>query len=287
MSLNRIAWVVIGGILLRLIAANASHASDGVVEINQTCALNGGCFSGDGAGFPILIDGSAGRSYRLTSNLIQPTVNNDVIRVSAPSVTIDLNGFEIVRTGCEGATSDCTPTSGTGSAIERLDATIVGTKVINGSVTGMGRYGLRLGPQAEVVNVRARWNRVDGIFVGVGSSVSRSVAYQNGDDGIEARAGSLVFDNSTWLNDNDGIVGVLGSNVFDNSSAENADDGISAGDGVLVRANTVRENGDFGLTLGVGAAYRENVVDSASGGGTVAGGVNAGANACDGSTTCP
>ena len=45
-------------------------ASDGAVEINQACAENTGCFSGDTAGFPVTIDASAGRSYRLTSDLI-------------------------------------------------------------------------------------------------------------------------------------------------------------------------------------------------------------------------
>ena len=43
-------------------------AVDGVLEINQTCAVNTGCFSGDAAGFPVTIDGSAGLSYVLTAN---------------------------------------------------------------------------------------------------------------------------------------------------------------------------------------------------------------------------
>ena len=37
-----------------------------MVEINQACALSTGCFSGDTAGFPVTIDGTAGPSYRLT-----------------------------------------------------------------------------------------------------------------------------------------------------------------------------------------------------------------------------
>jgi hypothetical protein len=39
-------------------------AVDGVREINQTCAVQMGCFVGDTAGFPVTIDGSAGKSYR-------------------------------------------------------------------------------------------------------------------------------------------------------------------------------------------------------------------------------
>jgi len=42
------------------------------VDFNQMCALNGGCFSGGPAGFPVVIDGTAGRSYRLTSDPVVP-----------------------------------------------------------------------------------------------------------------------------------------------------------------------------------------------------------------------
>ena len=44
-----------------------SFASDGVVEINQTCAITTGCFAGDASGFPVTIQatptGPAGGSY--------------------------------------------------------------------------------------------------------------------------------------------------------------------------------------------------------------------------------
>ena len=52
-----------------LAAAYAASASEGALEINQTCALQTGCFAGDGAGFPVTIDGSAGSSYLLTGDL--------------------------------------------------------------------------------------------------------------------------------------------------------------------------------------------------------------------------
>ena len=37
--------------LLLLTLAIPAFASDGVLEINQTCAVNTGCFAGDTAGF--------------------------------------------------------------------------------------------------------------------------------------------------------------------------------------------------------------------------------------------
>jgi len=133
-----------------LLAASHAQAADGVLEINQTCAVQTGCFSGDTAGYPITIDGTAGRSYRLTGDLIVPDENTDGIQVSTSSLTIDLNGFEIVRSGCEGATSNCTPASGSGSGVEYTSSSNRGISVKNGSITGMGSYGVILGEQAEV-----------------------------------------------------------------------------------------------------------------------------------------
>ncbi len=51
-----------------LALAPPAPAADGVVEISQACAA-AGCFRADVAGFPVTIDGSAGKSYRLTGDL--------------------------------------------------------------------------------------------------------------------------------------------------------------------------------------------------------------------------
>ena len=42
-------------VLLFLVLATPALASDGVLEINQTCAVQTGCFTGDTAGFPVTI----------------------------------------------------------------------------------------------------------------------------------------------------------------------------------------------------------------------------------------
>ncbi len=46
--------------LLLLALAGPALAVDGVLEINHTCATQTGCFSGDTAGYPVTIDGTAG-----------------------------------------------------------------------------------------------------------------------------------------------------------------------------------------------------------------------------------
>jgi hypothetical protein len=66
----------------------------------------------------VTIDGSAGKSYRLTSSLIVPDESTNGIDVRAPWTSIDLNGFEIVRSGCEGETRPCIPESGTGYGVQ-------------------------------------------------------------------------------------------------------------------------------------------------------------------------
>jgi hypothetical protein len=80
-------------LLFLLTFATPALAVDGVLEINQTCGVQTGCFAGDTAGFPVTI--TAGGSYRLTSNLVISNKDIDGILVIANSVSLDLNGFEI------------------------------------------------------------------------------------------------------------------------------------------------------------------------------------------------
>jgi hypothetical protein len=100
-------------LLFLLALATPALATDGVLEINQTCAVQTGCFPGDTAGFPVTI--SALGSYRLTSSLV--VGNGSVIDVDTSRVSIDLNGFSIrcepaancflvVGSGINGANAD-------------------------------------------------------------------------------------------------------------------------------------------------------------------------------------
>jgi hypothetical protein len=267
--------------------ATPALAVDGVLEINQTCAVNSGCFAGDAPGFPVQIDGSSGRSYRLTSDLIVPNVDTHGIQVSSPSIRIDLNGFEIAGSSCAGAGFDCTPASGTGSGVHAPFANINGTSVRNGSITGMGSYGVNLqGPQVEAKGLRVRWNRLAGIFVGNGSIVSGNSATDNGQEGIYVLSSSTVSGNTVFINGSDGIYAGQGSTVIGNTAWGNEDDGIATTSGCAVQGNTVRRNLGYGLRLWPTDAYRENVITDNTVG-TVTGGVNAGDNVCNGSLTCP
>lgn len=239
-------------------AARPAQAGEGVLEINQTCALQTGCFAGDTPGFPVTI--AAAGSYRLTTHLVIPNDDTDGVRISTSDVGIDLNRFAVIRSSCLDNNTICRPNSGTGNGIETTAASSRGISVRNGSVIGMGDIGITLGEQAEVRDVLLRWNGGDAIVVGLGSTVADAVVFQNGGDGIVADSGSSVSD----------------STVYDNAA-----DGIETGGGCSVQRNTVRANTGVALRLGAQSTYRENTL-TGNGGGCVTGGVSAGDNGCNG-----
>jgi parallel beta-helix repeat protein len=237
--------------------ASPALAVDGVLEINQACAVNTGCFSGDAAGLPVTI--TAAGSYRLTGNLTVPDENTDGIVVSANDISIDLNGFAIIGPGaCSGTPLTCTPAAGTGSGVERASSSVRGTSVKNGSVSGMGYMGVLLGNQTEVKNLRVRWNRLDGIYAGTSSTVSGNTARENGADGIQGGSGSTVSGNAARGNGDDGIEGGSGSTVSGNTARENGDIGIYASNGSTVSSNTASENGDDGIYAEAGSMVSGN-----------------------------
>jgi hypothetical protein len=179
------AWGSAAVLVAALGATHAAHAVDGVVEINQSCATNGGCFSGDATGFPITIDGTAGTSYRLTSDIVVPDKDTTAISVERSSISIDLNGFEIVRAACAASQVNCVAVSGTGSGIlVNPLVTRRGCSVSNGTVTGMGQFGILLGEQGQIRNVRSRWNGLTGLGADAGSILEGNSAYGNGGTGI-------------------------------------------------------------------------------------------------------
>jgi len=292
--------------VLALSVTKPSHAVDGVLEINQACAINTGCFSGDTAGLPVKVLSTG--SYRLTSNLVVPDENTSGIYIDAPSVSIDLNGFEIIGAACAGKlASSCTPSAGTGSGV---DISIVsnppGTSVKNGSITGMGKFGVYLGDQAQVSNLRVRWNRLNGIHVSGGSTIFANTSYQNGGDGIATGSSTIsdntvhgnggqgisggalstISNNSANQNGGDGIASSDGSTITGNSASNNTGDGIDAQNGCSVSGNTAYNNTGWGLRLNFASGYSNNVILGNTAG-TVTGGNQFGQNLCDGNTTCP
>jgi len=274
-------WMLL---LLLISSATPALAVDGVLEINQTCAVQTGCFAGDTAGYPVTI--SAAGSYRLTSNLsvfqrFGETQDLNFVEIAADDVTLDLGGFRIsCRTSLGGT---CTG-SGSGVASES-PARYDGTAVKNGSIIGMADRGVLLQDRSEVSHLRVSGNGHNGIQVGAGSTVSGNTANQNAFAGIVAGSGSTVSGNTAYQNGDDGI-NVVAANVSGNTAAFNLGDGISAVLTSSVSGNMVSENEGYGLLLGNFTGYHDNtiVINTL---GTVLNGVNGGGNVCNSNTTCP
>jgi hypothetical protein len=318
MSLMRAAAVA-----LLIAGARAAQAADGVLEINELCALVGGCFPGDAPGFPVEI--TAGGSYRLSSALLVGGSDVTAISITASDVTLDLAGFGVRGpVTCSGVPPVCTP-SGTGIGISGASAARV--RVRDGFVSGMGSHGVALGPAARVDGVIARSNGGAGISLGMRGAVVRSSAQRNGGDGITTLRAGSVRESTAALNGGAGIgtgegslvractvtsnargidvaLGsvVIASMAYENSgngfdlgpgsllragnAAENSGDGVSAGAGSSVQDSASFANGAVGLDLGANSGYGGNNTSNNLGG-TVAGGVQVGGNVCDASTICP
>lgn len=246
-----------------VIAAMPSEvrAGEGVIELNQTCAVQTGCFSEDAPGFPITIDSGAPRNFQLASDLVVPNQNTTAISVSIDDVTIDLAGFTIRGPAvCSGPLGGCTPSTGSGSGIRRLFTSVRSTTVMNGNVVGMGEIGLLLGDEAVVVGVRARFNRGTGIWVGDGSAVTDSFAYLNGATGIQQTGGqgARIERNAAYWNVGAGIVSDGSSIVTGNNAYENGFTGIAVGVGSIVSGNRSRANGGTGISANDGSSLEGN-----------------------------
>jgi parallel beta-helix repeat protein len=294
--------------LFAFLVSVPARASDGVLEINQTCAVQTGCFANDTPGFPVTI--SAPGSYRLTSGLSQTnfpglTTPTNAIWISASRVHLDLGGHSI------SCTSLSLPCGGSGHGVTSASG-VEGVRITNGVIQGMPDSGvsLVLAENASVEDLQTLDNGGHGIYVGFGSTIKGSVAARNGSNGFSASGRSIVTDCTATGNGGDGIFAGPGSTIVGNSSSDNGiagidaregsavidnvcfsndDDGIQAINGSAVNGNTVHDNGQYGIDFGATdrSAYRDNTVTN-NGAGTVNGnGTDAGGNLCTLSLGCP
>jgi hypothetical protein len=225
-------------VLLLLGFAAPAFAVDGVIEINQAKVVAAG-------DFPFLITEPG--SYRLTSNLdlcdlsagvctSTVHVNDNAITITAPNVTLDLNGFEIVDD----------PT-GTGNGIEALAQNNV--VVRNGTIRNRSTGVNLTGSHCRVQDIRAVDNSSIGISVGIHGTVSDSVSHSNGSNGILVGDHGTVSDSVATSNT------LVGINVGDHATVSgsiansNGSSGINAGSAVLVVDSIASDNGANGISV--------------------------------------
>lgn len=198
------ALTLLAGIAVAGLAPARVFATDGVIEINQTCATQTGCPAGaENPGFPVSLFMPG--SYRLTSNLTVPA-NTGGISISGDGVAIDLNGFEIAGPFVCNSGS-CAYGNG-GGVIG--SASVGRASVRNGAISGFAGNGILLGDWAIVENVTltnlgggaiylrsgglALANRVAYVgrtglsFTGIGGVFRDNVFYETGRGGVYTEA---------------------------------------------------------------------------------------------------
>ena len=198
-------------------------------------------------------------SYYLTGNIGVAKLQG--IRIVAPGVTVDLNGFEIRRidgTGGDGITigpeaDRCAVKNGSvsnfalgiNSAEGFGGVTAQATSFSKLAFTGCSTRGLGAGEGARVDHCEARGNSGAGIFVRRGSAVSNCVALENNGNGIEGGSGVTVTASTAANNGGFGITPSSGSTVVNCSAFGNAGGGISTGfGGTITNCTAVSNVGD-------------------------------------------
>ena len=249
-------------------------ASDGVREINQTCAVQTGCSASDAPGFPVT-PGAPG-SYILTSDLEPPSRGTTAIFTATSQIVLDLNGFAIRYPVSPG---------GTATAVQGS----VGMSVRSGSVVNAGGNGIELGNGSEVVGVNVLNAGGDGIVVGGEAMVRGNRVGSSGGHGIRTLFGGQVLENTVIFAGQAGAgSGILvqdAARVRGNIVRFSADDGIRAevgalpATGVYVEANVVEGCSGRGIDAGAGATVSRNTVFR-----NVGGGIYATSSTIDGNT---
>jgi len=243
-------------LVLLVVVAPPALASDGVLEINQSCAVQTGCFAGDAAGFPVTINGLAGHSYRLTSSLrlddpAQYDASSTALEIQGDRITVDLGGFQISGP----CSNECPAGSGDGVSAADFNEAI---EIKNGTVVGMGRHGVSAGSSGIVQEIRAIANGEAGIRTGTSTLVLASTSERNGGDGVSVGDGSVVRGCTARINDGAGIVATFDAKISESTSLSNIGDGIRTSGGAIVESNSVASNGGHGIVSGAGSLIRGN-----------------------------
>lgn len=245
---------------LGLALATPGAASDGALEINQTCAVQTGCFPGDAAGFPVTINSPG--SYVLTSGLDVSSTTSNAIEIEADGVAVDLNGFTLSGPG------SCSLQSGnpvcSGGAVNdgiRVGLGRTDWGVRNGRLLGFGRgIGAEDASRCLVESVIAAENASAGLSLGDACSVRHSLAVVNGGSGIEAGAGVTLDGNGAHENAGAGLVSGNSATFSGNAADRNGGAGIECGEACAVNRGASSDNDGAGVVAGSGSLVESSAV---------------------------
>ena len=231
-------------------------------------------------------------SYYLSENL--SVTNTTGILINAIGVTLDLNGFEILRT-----------TGNQGGYAIFIHAKMDHTTIYNGSILGGFEYGIYANPSISPVGYSLKDLTVSGcsscgIFTGSASRLFNCLAHNNTGIGIQVGYGSLL--SGCCAHKNQGTYGLYanrGSTLSECTAYDNQGDyGIYAGAGSTLSGCAAHNNqgiygiytdpgstlsgcvaynnqGKYGIYAGEGSCISECVAKNNIGGGSYTYGIYA------------
>jgi hypothetical protein len=204
----------------------------GPTPIDHARAMRGSVTPGDAPGYPITLDKTG--SYRLDSDLLVPP-HADGIVVTAPHVTLDLNGHRIVGpVRCVHAAAarhvDCdwliepAPRAGINTAAAPHSV------VRDGTVSGFAGVGILHGPAALIENVEVSGNVGAGIAGAAEASagvVRHVLVRHNGGSGIVCH--DMAVERSSFADNGGNGVDCRRGTFSDSVSRGNGGYGVSGG----------------------------------------------------------
>jgi len=167
-------------------------ATDGVLEINGTCA-SAGCFSGDPPGYPVVITQSG--SYRLTGNLAVVIPSLSILDIRADHVTIDLNGFALLGPQVCDVGSCGSSGSGYGIVSYNIFPTPENTTVLNGTISGFNECLVLAAKRIHVQRLSISHCTAAGLHVGDDGLVLDNRVSNVSKSGIHMGANTAFRDN--------------------------------------------------------------------------------------------
>ena len=228
-----------------------------MTEVEPRIAINATNTPGDADATPSLFKITQPGSYYLTGN-VSGVSGKIGIEVVASSVTIDLNGFELI--GVTGSLAGIATTTnglrdasvrngtvrGWGGAGVDLSNNLVNNTIISEvRASGNGGGGIKAGYRANVAQCTAYMNTGTGITVGADSVVTASTATSNTQDGISGTSNCSVTNCVANTNGNTGI-SFSGSSITNCTASDNIGNGINNSGG-MVHACVANDNNGHGI----------------------------------------
>lgn len=227
-------------------------------QVEPRRPINSDTVPGNGTAFYII---NQPGSYYLTGLSIV-TGDTVAILINAPDVTIDLNGFSIVRGGSDASTKPLIRVSA---------ASYTNVVIKNGTLKSAGSHGIELASNSRVENVTVVNPAGHGIYAyGSRNTVVGCIVDNPTQDGINVGPDSQVIDSTVFSPGQHGITTSTNSEVRSSKVHSASQNGFNVAFGTLVQDCTATNCTAFGiaaqLNTGAQRIMNNTVTNCGSGG---------------------